>query len=552
MKRHFLTKTILYFLSIFLLLSGCKSKPPNQDRNIESKFRFIYNNDGTEILGNRWHNFRPLTIEDVHSYVDVLANTPVTTFMMCSGSMLLYYQSKYDRPLGVLSENQKAKPGEDLILNENMKRYRENLLALQKQSTDIMQLCINRAKKLGMEAFVTMRMNDLHFTDPDLYAPAAQSDFWLQHPEYRMGDYPGWHADGALNFAHETVRQYRLNLIREQCELFDLDGIELDFMRFLVYFPYGKGRDYLDVMTDFIRKARAIADEVGKQRERKILLAVRVPPRIDLCQDKGLDVPTWAHENLIDMITVAAHWIDDPALPVSAFKKYLGAVDIPVYASLESGQYHPREFRSHGMYRAAAAHCLSQGADGVYLFNFFFQEFFENQNKDGKSNDKILINRMRDPLLLSELAKAETLKQRNKIYSLSDGIVEYGYQPNAQLPLFISPWDKVEINISFAEDFQNDQPEQVYLFLRMTKGRKTIIKINDSLTDVSDSTMISLLERNLNLSADDEILVRSVPIEELKNGKNTISIESLDPNPLTLKRLEIAITCGEPETSGYF
>lgn len=550
MKSDFLIKTIIPTLMIFLLLSGCKSKPPIHDRNTESKFRFIYNNDGTEILGNRWHNFRPLTIEDVHSYVDVLANTPITTFMMCSGSMLLYYQSQYERPLGVLSEDQKAQPGEDSILNENMKRYAENFLALQKQGTDIMQLCINRAKKLGMEAFVTMRMNDLHFTDPDLYAPAAQSDFWLEHPEYRMGDYSGWHADGALNFAYEEVRQYKLNLIREQCELFDLDGIELDFMRFLVYFPYGKGRDYLDVMTDFVRKARTIADEVGEQWGRKILLAVRVPPRIDLCLDKGFDVPVWTHENLIDMITVAAHWIDDPELPVSKFIKDLGDIDIPVYASLESGQYHPREFRSHGMYRAAAAHCLNQGADGIYLFNFFFQEFFED--KDEKPNDKILINRMRNPSLLSELASTETLKQRNKIYSLSDGIVEYGYQPNTPLPLFISPWDKVDINISLAEDFPNDQPEQVYLILRMTKGRKTIIKVNDSLTEVGDSTMIFQLEPNLNLSADDEILVRKVSIETLKNGQNAISIESLDPNPLTLKRVEIAITYGEPETFGYF
>jgi hypothetical protein len=545
-------KIIYFFLLLILLFFSCNSKSPKNNRSHESKFRFIYNNDGTEILGNRWHNFRPLTIEDVHSYIDILANTPVTTFMMCSGSMLLYYQSRYERPLGVLNENQKSQPGQDSILTENMKQYGENFLALQQQGTDIIQLCINRAKQLGMEAFITMRMNDLHFTDPQLYAPAAQSDFWLQHPEYRMGDYPGWHADGALNFAHEAVRQYKLNLIREQCERFDLDGLELDFMRFLVYFPYSKGRDYLDVMTDFIRKARTIADEVGEQRGRKILLAVRVPPRIDLCLDKGLDVPTWAQENLIDMITVAAHWTDDPALPVSQFKKDLGEVDIPIYASLESGNYHPREFRSHGMYRAAAAHCLNQGADGIYLFNFFFQEFFENQDKDENPKDKILINRMRDPLLLSELANAETLKQRNKIYSLSDGIVEYGYQPNTPLPLFISPCDKVEINIYLAEDFQNDQPEQVYLFLRLTKGRKIIIKINDSPADVGDSTMISLLKRNLNLTADDEILVRSVPIAALKNGENSISIQSLDPNPLTLKRVEIAVQYGEVQTAGYF
>jgi hypothetical protein len=549
LKRHFTRAKNIFLLSLFsFLFIQCTS---NENQFAGSKYRFIYNNDGTEILGNRWHNFLPLTIEDVHSYVDVVAQTPVTTFMICSGSMLMYYKSEFERPLGVLTEGDTYGKTNDVVLGENMAKYERNYKLLQEQGTDIIELCVNRAKEKGMEAFITMRMNDLHFSDPELYCPRAQSDIWLEHPEWRMGNHPGWHADGALNFAHEGVREYKLNLIQEQCELYDIDGIELDFMRFIVYFPYGKGRDYLDVMTDFVAKARTIVDEVGKKRGRPILLAVRVPAKFDLCAEKGLDIPALEKQKLIDMITISVHWLGDPALPVREFLEKLGSVSVPVYASIESGQYNPYEFRTHGMYRAVAAQCLQGGADGIYVFNFFFKAYMEQQSKPVYNNDGI-VSTDKTPELLTELCRGQSLSGRNKLYTLSDGVEEYSYQPNTPLPLLISPWVQVDVDLELAENFQKKKPVQVLLFLRMDNSAKAKIFMNGQETGDVDPAIIQKFKRGANLKDAETVIVRSVSVPAIRDGMNKISVRSFSPTPFILKRVEMAVEYGDVVKYGYF
>lgn len=547
-----IARSTLIFISIstmfFLFASNC-SKQKTSSIQSNEKHRFIYNNDGTEILGNRWHNFRPLTVDDVHSYVDIVDGTDVTTFMICSGSMLLYYDSQFERPLGVGKNGKITVDCSEEQLGENMQRYGRNFLALKKNGTDIVELCVNRAKEKGLEAFISMRMNDLHFTDTSLNCPSAQSDIWLDHPEWRMGDHPGWHADGALNFAHEGVRQYKLNLIREQCERFNLDGIELDFMRFIVYFPFNHGREYLDVMTDFMQQARQIVDEIAAKRGRPILLAVRVPARFDLALEKGLDVPAWVRQNLVDMITISSHWLGDPALPVREFREKLGPTDIPVYASLESGQYNPYLFRSNGMYRAIASHCLSQGADGIYLFNFFFKEFL-----DESKNDQVggLVSTMRTPSLLKELSSLNKMAGRNKMYSLSDGCVEYSYAPNTPLPLFISPWDEIDVELELAENFEDDQPQRALLFLRIQDKADLKVKFNHASVEVEDAELVQKFERDKGLRQNESVFVFSIPPENLLNGKNVITVRSVAPSPMFLKRLELATEYGDVGDCGYF
>ena len=285
-------------LTLGLMLLACSEQPgkPGGKGTDSESYRFIYNNDGTYILSNSLHGGRPITVDDVKDYVDIVAGTPVTTYAVCSNSLMPYYESRYERSMGVLSEGQHD-TGE-ISHAENVSVYGESILRLREQGTDIVEICLDRAREQGMEAFITMRMNDLHFNDPSVHNPLQQSDFWLEHPEYYVGKHPGWHADGALNFAHEEVRHYKLNFIKELCERFDLDGLELDFMRFPVYFPYGRGKEFCDIMTDFVTEARDITDEIGRIRGRDILLCVRIPADLTYCLYKGFDIRNWIQRDL--------------------------------------------------------------------------------------------------------------------------------------------------------------------------------------------------------------------------------------------------------------
>ncbi len=80
-------------ISLFFLI-GCASEKQ------QNTHRLIYNSDGSNVLWNSLFPGKLLTKEDVKVYVDSVANSQVSTFMMCSGSDFFYYRSKYGRPFG--------------------------------------------------------------------------------------------------------------------------------------------------------------------------------------------------------------------------------------------------------------------------------------------------------------------------------------------------------------------------------------------------------------------------------------------------------------------
>ncbi len=506
--------------------------------NADIKYRFIYNSDGTDILSNSLHGKRQISVADVYNNIDILKDTGITTFMICTGSLMPYYDSEYERSLGTPRETA-AESDSGYVPPENIRMYEKNIRILKEADTDVIRLCIKRARFFGMEGFLTIRLNDLHFTVPSITQTGFQSDFWLDHPEYRMGSYPGWHADGAFNFAHKGVRDYKLNMIKELCDNYDFDGLELDFMRFLVYFPRDSGQHYSGLMTDFVKDVRtAVKGKSG-------IFSVRVPPNLDVCRDKGLNVDEWISEGLVDFVTVAAHWIDDPALPVRKFRKNAGAADIPLYASFESGIFDPRQYRTEGDYRGAAAHCYGQGADGLYVFNFFLSEYNLGKNPDPEG---AYYSTVRTPMLLKEINRPKNLTGRNKVYSISDGTEEYGYAQNTPLPVNIAAGENIKIDFDVFENTKSQTPENIYLYVNGSELSKLNITFNRTLCDKIDSAVDQITQ---NSGKGQERLFRIAP-GDLIHGGNEINFENKGLSELTIFRIKIITGYGKTEIHGKF
>ena len=74
---------IINYLSILLCTQAFFACAPDVKKTPERTFRIIHNNDGSDLLGNRWFKYRPLTLADLDSCVDMVANSQVTTYMMC-------------------------------------------------------------------------------------------------------------------------------------------------------------------------------------------------------------------------------------------------------------------------------------------------------------------------------------------------------------------------------------------------------------------------------------------------------------------------------------
>jgi len=535
------------FFAILLLLTcrGCiNSKEP------PAKHRFIFNNDGTYALGNFMFHQRPLSVEDAKAYVDVVANTQVTTYMICSGSDYPYYRSKYGRVFGD-DRNGTLDCGCDTANYKYMVSYYRNHLNLEEAGTDIIDVCLRRAKEKNMEAYISYRMNDVHFNDTASHCPVEYTDFWIAHPQYWMNEDIGWKSSGALDFAFEEVREQKLNMISEQLDKYGklLDGYDMDFMRFFVYFKSEDGERNAPLMTELVKAVRAKIDELSEKRGKKILLSARVAPDLDFCLKKGLNIKEWVQKGLLDFITIGIHYTGNPALPVARFKSGLGDFSIPVYATIESGGYNSRVPYSHGMYRGMASHIFSQSGEGIYLFNYFFDEYQVKPNPETESQ----VCRVITPELLHELGSLETLQGRNKMYCLDDGgSAGYGYKPDTPLPLLVSPDNYVDAPIFIGDNTEKDIPEEAVLFLRTDKPAQFELFVNDVKTEIQKPEYVDLFDRAKNLSPKDRVYAYTLPVSCLKQGDNIVRLRSATPEKFITTRVEIALKYGDVKTHGYF
>ncbi|MDD4114964.1 MAG: hypothetical protein PHG27_05115 [Massilibacteroides sp.] len=550
------SKSLIYvsclIFGIFVFFS-CSTYQTNYVKRLQT-YRLIHNNDGSDILANRWFKQKPLTIANVDSCVDMVANTQVTTYMICSGSDFFYYRSKYGRVLGD-DLNGTLNCGIDTAQYRTMHRFYLNFLNLENAGTDMIETALNRAKAKGMEAFITYRMNDLHFNDTTYHCPIFYSDFWIHHPQYWVNDtIQGYHSAGAFDFAHKEVREQKFAIISEQLDKYDMiDGIDLDFMRFFVYFKPNEGAQNSLLMTQLLRDIRKKVNEVSARRHKKILLSARVAPTLKDNVMKGLDIREWLKEGLLDFISIGVHWRGDPAMPVQAFRKELGKdLKIPFYCSVDDGSYKPRETYSHGMFRGMCSHILSQGADGIYLFNYYFGTLNSNYNGELHLERGGQVCRVVMPQLLRELGSLNTLEGRNKIYALSDGTIQYQMKPNSPLPIHIDSYKENIAAIYVGDDVKKNQPQEVIFFFRTDRPISCKIKINGKYLIKEMPSYTKLYDRELGLEGKDKEYAFVLPANIVKHGYNKIKFYSQEDSTFFVKRIEMALKYGDVKTHGYF
>jgi hypothetical protein len=341
--------------------------------------RIIYNSDGGNIFIDKGP---PMMPTDVNSYVDEVAGTGVTTFFICPNyGMVMMHPSQITEMLGDrLGQEQRTRIAELAQANKGTtERAVVNLRSLVDAGHDPIGLVVDRAREKDLEVFITFRLNEIH--DVEQPESLLVSSFWREHPEWRVGilgepvsdlvqeflgpntsPIVGTWFPGALNFAVPEVRTLRLAELRECCERYDIDGLDLDFQRFPVYFPTDKGPEHLQTMTAWMREVREMTSEVGGRRGRPLLLSARVPARHEQCLAIGLDPVTWACDGLVDFLIISHFLRNDFPLPLAEYRDLVP--DVPLYGSIEVEQ-------TAEAYRPLARRLWQDGADGIMLFNFF-------------------------------------------------------------------------------------------------------------------------------------------------------------------------------------
>lgn len=266
---------------------------------------------------------------------------------------------------------------------------RDHIAAL---GDDPLQPILQFWKRDGRTFFFSMRMNDAHhdiFNWAHLWDDFRRThrDLWINPPtdaEWETKFLPWLNGTGPkpeftprrdlrLDYSKPEVRKHYLDTLREACRRYDLDGIELDWLRSPVLFRHREVDTAL--MTAFVAEARAILDASAKTRGRPLRLVSRVPDSPKLALSMGLDVEAWLKKGLLDAV-IAGNGAIFSGLDLEAWVALAHRYHTPVYGSLERIKIR-KSFSRYGTpetLRAAAATLWEKGADGIYFFNFYLRD----------------------------------------------------------------------------------------------------------------------------------------------------------------------------------
>lgn len=439
---------------------------------LTKNYRLMYDSDG----GNLFiYKKPPMTPEMLYPYIDEVAETGVTSFFMSPHyGMPMIFPTKVARMIG---EDVNPEFESKISLDakpKTIERGVANLRSLIKAGHDPFGLVVDRAHQNGMEAFVSFRLNEVHWVEKE--DALILSHFWKEHPEWRIGKngdplsqvyldilgprtspvVAGW-LPGGLNFAIPEVRAHRLAQMREMCERFDIDGLDLDFQRFPMYFKIGEEIKYTETMTNWIREIREMTNEVGVKRGRPILLCARIMAKPGQNTAIGLDPVTWANENLLDFVIVSHYLHNNFSLPIREYKK-LFPKGYPIYGSIEV-EKKEEDFRN------IAQQLWQDKVDGISLFNFFtsrergVEPLFNIIPEIGSPQ---ILSRISTPMIIGggsifhkpnkALIRMESSPETNIYYTVD------GNEPTLNSIKYTAPIELSEITYLKARAFKKDFP----------------------------------------------------------------------------------------------
>jgi hypothetical protein len=303
------------------------------------------------------------------AYIDDVCRGPVTHFFMCPNAMRCNVPATRFEPWWLAVDEPGARPSNKAHV----------MKMLHEAGVDPYRIWAARCREKGVSPWFSMRMNDVH----DVHDPAygGLSRFWREHPEYRR--VPGsagrnW-SEAAFDYAHREVRDYHLSFVKDLADGYDVDGIELDWMRFPCHLKQGREREDAHFITEFMREARKCADAAARRLGHAVRVGARVPTDIEGALAIGLDVVAWAQDGSVDMIVPCNFFVTpDYAIPYTDWKSRIGAVNprVMILPGLDSGVVKEggrgiRQNLTAAEYRGFADTVHAEGAPGVYLFNLF-------------------------------------------------------------------------------------------------------------------------------------------------------------------------------------
>jgi hypothetical protein len=385
--------------------------------------KLIYNDDSCSLREVE----PPHSKTQIARAVDYLADAGVDRLCWCVGwtGLALAYRSKVIDNYTDLAVNDSGKLG---------KALRRNLIySLEQQGIDYLPILIAETRKRGMEFFASFRVNDCHAKGYPRSSLA--SGFWREHPEYRLWAQPAAlsYYNGCFDYSFPEIQDRLVAVINEFVSRYEIDGIELDFLREPYLFPPGSGWKSREIITDLLRRIRNLSPAI----------MARLPLDEKLRAECGIDLESIFKNNLLDSVTAGTHALSyNESLAV--FADLCRSYGIPFFGDMETvpvinhnvernlagNQKAPRHNYNFSFSATelkentagAAANLWGQGVDGIYLYNFACR-IFEPGGRYGIANSddekRILLQ------AVSQCRSPEALAQQPRHYMFWDNLPIY-------------------------------------------------------------------------------------------------------------------------------
>lgn len=341
-------------------------------------------------------------ISTLRKYVDEYAGSQVTTLFYNVNYQRAAYDSKIMTPYWELPPG--VKVNEWAAYHDKMHR----------KNVDPFEVCIRRSRERKISPWLSIRMNDHHYWNDT----TKLSRFVMENRHLWISQH------AFLNYGKKEVRDYYMSFISEALDKYDVDGVELDWIRTNTLFKDGTPQEWIVIINEFMRDVKAMIDKKAAQRRHPIRIATRVLPTPAINETYGLDGVAWVKNGWTDIL-IPGNW-HNPVyfdIPVEEWKqrigpghRYLIAPSADMWYSMQKDAYSKIMRVDLQTMRAFAIGSFARGADAIYLFNHFNYRDYERKNvhPDGstsKANDRKAV--------FMEIGAANTVKATPRRHPLT-------------------------------------------------------------------------------------------------------------------------------------
>ena len=388
--------------------------------------RLIHYNDAHHFHAKRLEP--PASRHLLNRPVDEVLGTGVDLLVLGLGySDVFFHQSEVGRVVG---------QGKEVWENYIDWRIMRMVEVAKELGTDQLRAVVERGRETGMKVFPSLKLQDSARPGSERFGRLKE-----QHgAAVCIGD--AGRAEWCYDYAQEAVQEYKLAIIGELLEGYQPDGLELDFCFDNFYFKKDEIQENAPLMTEFVAKVRALAEEVGARQGRKIPLMARVHLHEEDNLAVGLDVEAWLRAGSLDWIVgqdanalvdvgIQAPWMAEVAENAGAVAYYRPPRRI----------YDERVgLPSIEMYRALSQTLAWQGYAGMYL-GYMPWPLAEREYQ-----------------ILREVAYPQVHARRNKRYLLQprEGVLdEETSTPERQVPEQLLEGETVALDVWVADDVES-------------------------------------------------------------------------------------------------